>query len=286
MSGSTGLETQNVLNNSQINITNNSGVIKSNEISQESIIQIAIIGASGEFTFNTINFKSTIVITDISTAFGDGGVKGVGNTFSDCIITINRYTGDFYANSISKMQIVINDFNGAIALCDFQGDSIITIDNMQNHTFINLTAKEFIYGSGGWLMPESYTNGVYIQGLANIKCTLDCANPLIYDPITFDLTIPNELRKFGGRFTLTNASGININQIINTFDKAPYTFYNDAGATTFTTTSVGVAVLGELISTTIAPAVFTINFRANGSDYIITNRNGNLMAITETSIFV
>jgi len=286
INGSTGNENQNVFNNSQISINSNDGLIKLNEISQESILNINNIGASGEFSYNTINFKSSIIIGDINTQFGDGGVKGLGNLFSDCQVNIGRYTGDFYANNLSNLLITISTFNGAIGQCNLQGDSIITIDNMQNHTFVNLTAKEFIYGSVGWLMPESYVVGVYAQGLANIKCTLDCADPLIYDPITFNLTIPNELRKFGGIFTLTNASGINIDQILNTFDKAPYTFFNDAGATTFTTTSVGVALGGELISTTIAPAVFVINFRANGSDYIVTNRNGNLMAITEIGIFV
>ena len=288
ISSSNGTENQNNITNSQLNIVNNSGLFRGNDISQESSVFINNIGVSGEFVFNTINFKSNISIQDISNSFGDGGTKGVGNTISNSSIDINRFTGDMYGNHLIKVQILITDFNGAIARCDLQGESFITIKDMQNHTIVEINAKEFIYGSAGYFMPESYTGGVYTFGLANIKCTLDCADPLIYnpDPAAFSLTIPNELRKWGGTFVLINASGITILKILNTYDKAPYTFFNDAGATTFTTTSVGVALGGELISTTIAPAVFTINFRANGSDYIITNRNGNLMAITETSIFV
>jgi hypothetical protein len=284
---STGIENQNIANNSIINIEDNAGIIKFNEINQESRLLINNIIPSGEFAYNTIDFKSLIMIDEIDSQFGDGGVKGLGNIYSYCIFKIGIFTGDIYGNNFSKVDLDITIFSGAIGLCDFQGESVIKIADMQNHTFVSLTAKGFTYGSVGWLMPESYANGgIYTQGLANIKCTLDCSDSSIYDPVLFNLTIPNELRKFGGVFTLKNASGININQILNTFDKAPYTFFNDAGATTFTTTSVGVAVLGELISTTIAPAVFIINYRTNGSDYIVTNRNGNLMAITETSIFV
>jgi hypothetical protein len=283
---SDGNEQENILNNSQINIGSNSGRVNFNDISQVSSIQLGNIDVNGLFNYNTINFQSSVIINDILTNFGDGGVKGVGNIFSDCNINIDRFTGDFAGNNLTKIQILISDFNGGIGRCNFQGEGTITIDSMQNHTFVELNAKEFIYGSAGYLMPESYTGGVYTFGLANIKCTLDFADPLIYDPILFTLTIPNELRKWGGTFVLTNANLRIIQKILNTYDKAPYTFFNDAGATTFTTTSVGVALGGDLISTTIAPALFTINYRANGSDYIVTNRNGNLMAITETLIFV
>lgn len=285
ISSSNGTENQNNINNSQLNIVNNSGLFRGNDISQESSVFINNIGVSGEFVFNTINFKSSISIQDISNSFGDGGTKGLGNTISDCQIDIDNFTGGMYGNSLNKVQIIIGIFSGTIALCEFQGESFITIKNMQNQTFTELNAKAFNYGSSGWLMPESYNGGVYTFGLANIKCTLDCADPLIYNAGFQSLTIPNELRKWGGIFTLTNANGIIISNIANTYDKAPYTFFNDNGSTGFKTTNVGLAVGNELISTN-PPATFTINYRGSGSDYIVSNRSGLFMALTEITIFV
>ena len=288
MSNSDGLEQDNIVSNGIISIGNNSGVFKFNNVSQNSSVRITNMASTGLFNFNTINFQSTISFDTISDNFGDSGVKGVGNTFSDCNFNVADFTGDCAGNNLRKVQLQIMNFNGGIGRCDFQGEASINIDDMQNHTFVELTAKEFIYGSVGYLMPESYTGGVYTFGLANIKCTLDCSDPLIYnsDPSQFSLTIPNELRKWGGRFTLINASGINIKKILNTYDKAPYTFFNDAGSTNFITTAVAGVLGGELIYTLPAPVTLSIVYRLDGSDYIVTNRSGNAMAITETAIFV
>lgn len=149
-----------------------------------------------------------------------------------------------------------------------------------------LTCQAISYGASGWDMPQSYTHGTYMDGIATIKCTIDCADPLIYDPITFALTIPNELKQFGGRFELTNANGIDIQKIFSMLPTAPYTFFNDNGATKFTTTAVGVAVAGNLIYTTPAPAIFTLQYRVSGLDFIVLNTSGSFNAIVETAIFV
>jgi hypothetical protein len=285
---SDGIEVDNNIDNCVVNIGNNSGVIKYNNVSQGSFIQITNISASGIFNFNNVNSQSTIIIADIQADFGNTGVKGVGNAFSDCRIEIGTFgiTAQMSGNNFTKTDATIITFNGSIMRCNFQGASIITIDNMNNETMSDLGCKSFIYGTTGWSMPQSYVDGVFGSGLATIECILDCSDPAIYDIGLQTLTIPNELKAWGGIFKLLNANGLTIVRIINTIPKIPFTFNNDSGTTTFVTTPIGVATMWDLISSSPAPAILNITYRIDGSDYIVGLRSGFFMGIIDTEIFV
>lgn len=286
ISNSAGFERSNFLNSSQCIITNNDGYFTNNRLFQSADLQISNISVSGLFNFNSLSNQTQLLITDVQSNLGNGGVKGLGNDFSNCKISINTFVGSMYGNQISGLEMQIKTFNGTIAQCNFFGTSTMTIDDMGNNTITFLMCQEFVLGSAGWNMYESYNGGTFQYGVANIQCTLDCSDPAIYDAINFELIIPNELRKWGGNFILSNANAIDITKISNTYDKAPIKMYNDFGATKFITTGVGVATGGDLIYTTPAPATFIINYRVDGSDFITLNRSGFLMAIVETSIFV
>jgi len=285
MTTSSGSETDNNVENSQINIGTNDGIIQYNNINQFSTLTITSITASGLLNYNTITGKTSFGMASLDANFGASGVKGTGNTFSNCDIQISTFIGEFFANTMVQIQIIINKFTGTIARCEFFGSSQITIEDMTNKTMIGIQAKQFIYGSIGYVMPQSYTGGVYLNGLATINCTIDCSDPAIYDLPSQTLIIPTELRSWGGIFTLSNANGLTIKKVLNTTEDAPYTFFNDNGSTTFSTTNVAGAVNGEMISNVI-PTGFTINYRLNGSDYIVTNRVGLLVALTEINIFI
>lgn len=286
ISASQGSETNNFAENGSVTISSTDGTFTLNRITQESVIAITTIASTGICTYNNLYSNSTLLISDtLVSTLGDNGVKGKGNTLYDATISIADFSGEMAGNLFSKVDVQITNFNGSIDLCEFTADCSITINDMVSHSMVGLTCNQCVYGSVGYNMPQSYTGGVYMSGLSTIAGTLDCGDPAIYDLATFTLTIPSELRSFIGKITLTRANGLTIKQILNTTDYAPYTFFNDNGTTIFGTQNVGVAVAGEMISNQPVGAK-SITYRLNGSDYIVTNRAGLLVALTEINIFV
>lgn len=283
---SSGIEQENVIENSQVNIGDQQGIIRYNRMYDDSVLNITFVSAGGVFIYNTLKAKSSIAITNLLNNFGDGGSKGKGNEFSDCSFIINDFLAGCHSNVMENVRLTIATFNGSIVGCHIYNQSTIEILNMQNNNLIGLTCQEIILGNPTFLLYETYVSGTRIFGVNTIAVTLDCNDPTIYDPITFTLTLPFTLAKFGGKFTLRNANGLLIKKILGVYGLLPYSFYNDNGTTTFQTTGVGVAFVGDLVSNQPAPFNIPIVYRADGSDYIEILRSQFANTITNYYIFV
>jgi hypothetical protein len=76
------------------------------------------------------------------------------------------------------------------------------------------------------------------------------SQPSIYDPVTFTLIIPVEVRDFCASFTLSNGSGLTINEIIqgNQNINAVFRQSSGAGVVTFNSVLLAGALPGEITS--------------------------------------
>jgi hypothetical protein len=164
--------------------------------------------------------------------------------------------------------------------------SEITFDQCIGYVFNSLTLLNAQFGSAGYIVPQSFVGGEYIFGNGSISVTLDCSDPAIYNGGLQQLTIPSQLFNFTGIYLLANAGGITIANVIGVNGTFDTTFYNTAGITTFATTSVGLAGAGDIISNQVAPHLFNITHRLNGTDYIKLKLSGNINEVTEVGIFV
>ena len=136
---------------------------------------------------------------------------------------------------------------------------------------------------------SNYNFGVFQKGNLSIDVVLDCSDPAIYDLPTTTLSIPIELKEFGGIYRLGNANGLTITNIINASDSGEQTFFNSPGeTTTFVTTSVGAIIpAGELVSS-LSPTPYSIILigRISGTDEFKSVKKSNVNQITKVNIFV
>lgn len=280
-------ERNNSVSHSKITIQFNEGIFDYNDVTQNSFVTINSISGSGEFVNNKIQVCTSINIETLTGTIGKG-VKGNGNLFHNCVIDITtlKLSKSMFNNQFYDTQIDINDFSGSIIGCQMNDQSVIIIDDMANNNLVNLNGSEINLGVAGFVLPQSYVSGISTYGLSTVKGVLDCADPAIYDPITFTLLLPPTISRLVGVFVLTNANGIVIKKIASPNPNYPVTFFNDNGITTFQTTAVGVALGGDIVSSQVAPYSFNLQYRASGSDYIKLNVNGLLMEVIESGIFV
>jgi len=267
----------------------NDGIIQQNYIQNGSEIRIQENSASGVVTKNTLDSNSIIAVTIINNGIiGDGGVKGESNLlqnstgFNMQTIPVGK---QIFRNSFIGCEIQILLFDGGISNC-IMSNTEITLASMNSHTLVGLDLTLAGLGSGGYILPQTFSLGQYIKGNGSIKANLDCSDPSIYDLPTQKLTIPTNLGAFAGIFVLTNASGLIINKIVNLTDQFATTFQNDAGSTSFNITGVGVAVAYDIIGDASTPPVVTINFRLNGTDSVLMQSKGFVNGITEQNIYV
>jgi hypothetical protein len=114
-----------------------------------------------------------------------------GNYFiNSSSITLENVNAEFYNNIGNNTRVSIRFFNNAMGLT-------------------NSYLGDFFEGS----LLQPVIGGIYypsysIQG--TIPYELDMSQPSIYDPATFTLIIPVEVRDFCASFTLSNGSGLTI----------------------------------------------------------------------------
>lgn len=282
-----GREQNNFIENSNVKIDQNKGFFRNNKISQNSVLEIVLIDTAGVFEYNTLNNKTNFkILTTLNANLGDGGSKGLGNTFSNCLIEINQYlVAGFFSNQLEDVVMKIDRWDGSMVGCHIYNQSLIELSAFGGKNLVGLTCQEIILGNSTFVLPQTYISGTHIFGVNTIQGTLDCADPTIYDAGTFTLTIPITLNKFLGKIQLLNANGLTIKNIQNLFGLLPYSFSNDAGTTTFVTTPVGVGFSGDLISNQPAPFSIPIVYRVDGGDYINVLKSTFMVGITDYFIF-
>jgi hypothetical protein len=282
-----GLTSANVLNNANLLAITNEGTITFNDIN-DSVINVHFNDTNGLITRNILQAKSTIVISNQNSgSIGNGGVKGDGNLLSNTSIEIETLglTKQIFGNEFYQSQITMVDMQGSMFGCSVKY-SEITFDQCIGFVFNNLTLLNAVFGNAGYVVPQSFVGGEYIFGNGSISVTLDCSDPSIYDAGLQRLTIPTQLFSFAGIYLLKNAGGITISNVVGVNATFDTTFYNTAGITTFATTSVGLALVGDIISNQVAPYLFNLTYRLSGTDYIKLKLSGNLNEVTEVGIFV
>ena len=267
----------------------NDGNITNNYIQNGSKIIIEKNSASGIITKNTLDNNSILEVTiENSGIIGDGGVKGESNLLQNST-SFNMQTipvgKAIFRNSFIGCKIQISLFDGGMSNC-VMNYSDITLASMNSNTLVGLNLTLASLGSGGYVLPQTFSLGQYIKGNGSIKANLDCSDITIYDLPTQTLTIPLNLGGFAGIFVLTNASGKTINKIVNLSDQFATTILNNSGATSFNITGVGVAVADEIIGDAGTPPVVTINFRLNGTDSIFIQSNGFFNGLIKQNIYI
>ena len=267
----------------------NDGSIDRNYIQNGSSIIIENNSISGIIQKNTLDNNSFLGVSIVNNGIiGDGGVKGESNllqnstNFDMQTIPVGR---QIFRNSFIGCEIQISLFDGGMSNC-IMSNTEITLASMNSHTLVGLNLTLAGLGTGGYILPQTFSLGQFIKGNGSIKAFLDCSDIAIYDLPNQTLTIPSTLGGFAGIFELTNASGITINKIVNLSDQFATTILNNSGATSFNITGVGVAVANEIIGDAGTPPVVTINFRLNGTDSIFIQRNGFLNGLIKQNIYI
>ena len=289
ISSSTGDEVANTINNGSITIQDNKGAVRENCLQNASYFDINVNDTLGLIRYNQLNNFSFIQVTTTNQgSIGDGTPKGIANTLNNVSsFVFDTFTAgrSVYQNVLNGSSVQIDLVDGSLGFNNFDSSKIV-LASMNAHTIVGTSLKNGSLGTTGYVLPQTFSGGQFVDGNGSIKANLDCSNPAIYDLATTTLTIPAELSSFAGVYTLQNANGIIITKIVGLYDRFQTTINNDFGTTKFGVVSVGVAVAHEIIGDASVPALININYRINGTDSIFVTALGTLCGITGTNLYV
>lgn len=198
------------------------------------------------------------LVTDMTIlGAGDINIYNQRGTITGCLITSggkltasNDFTGVFSNNKIFKNFIVIKD-TISVSNCTINS----SIPNITNITFENAVTFDS-------------------KTIDHLSSTFNAELDMTSDFAAGSLTIPSQLN-YVGIYTLENASGSNISNILNLATGFRTRFYVEAGNTqNFVHLPIAGSANNDLVSD--AGVTNTITGRTNGSDFIEYERAGNL----------
>lgn len=302
---------QTTLTDNGFKITNfNKGVVTGN-ILDGARMWLENVEGGAEVVYNTISGSKGMTVTGTI-----GGVARIQDNVidGDGEVILGTVNGSFgwstksKGNVISESKVVIGNIDAGLTFGTnvVQQDSLIEIQSLTggtgqvtNNTFtnalinINQVLVEF---AGCEIIRKSITGGANFTEVTdggntdsfinNIRQTLDCSDPSIYDLATQKLTIPSNKRAWVGTFILTNAAGLTIAKIDGLTKFNATRFYTDAGSVSFTSVAVAGAGLLDIVSSGGA-TTYTITYHApNLTDYIYitTNLNQTINLVYSTLI--
>lgn len=282
----------NVIDNSNFDIFNNSGVVLNNEIRSSSTFSITSLN-TGDIISNEVSFASVFTIGINSSNIEKNIIKSTSNVllannsnqvFNNFIMNTtfncaNTQTSRVIGNTWYTSSVSIANCNGNVTDNTFKNSSLtistlsvsISENNVNNGT-LNVTT-----------LSTAISGGIYIDGVATTQYVLNLNDPAVFNAGT--LTIANGIASFFGVYTLLNCAGQNITKIVNPNPNVPIRLIPDANTVILTRTAVGGAVANDIIAST-ATASWTLTYRASGCDSIQLRRLNTLNGVIETEIYV
>jgi hypothetical protein len=247
---------------------------------------------AGVFYFDILN-NSSVILGNIQTRIG-AGVKGGGITVSNGsslnIDTFSPVQPSFYGNSITnESNVTIQTFSGAsFFLFNSIDSSVISTIDTNGQIFNNNLIKGVTYGgiTPSVAFPTTSIGLVAMSGNSTFQFTLDCSDPAVYDLPTQTLTIDPNLLEIGGVYSLENAGGLTIAQIIGLQDKWITEFFPDTGTVTFQSVAVGGASPPDIVSTSGAFAFNIVRHNPNLADSIFLKNVGSFSVVREANILL
>ena len=224
--------------NSNITIGTNQNRIARNKFNDSTII-ITTNNATGDISENTFDYSRFEV------ALNNGNIttvaKSGGNNFVNSALLIGTNNSDISGNYFINSSSIVLETVNAEFYNNIGNNTRVSIRFFQNAMGLtNTYLGNFFEGT----LLQNVIGGIYypsfsIQG--TIPYELDMSQPSIYDPATFTLIIPVEVRDFCSSFTLSNGAGLTINKIIQGNQNINSIFRQSSGAGVVTFNSVLVA---------------------------------------------
>jgi hypothetical protein len=281
-----------------LKITNfNKGVVTGN-ILDGARLWLDNVEGGAEVVYNTISGSKGMFVSGTIGSLAriqDNVIDGDGEVILGTVNGSFGWSTKSKGNVISESKVVIGNIDTALTFGTnvIQQDSLIEIQSLTggtgqvtNNTFvstlvnINQVLVEFAGCSivrkaitGGLNFTEVTDGGNTDSFINNIRQTLDCSDPTIYDLATQKLTIPVNKRGWVGTFILTNAAGLTIAKIDGLTKFNAFRFYTDAGSVTFTSVAVAGAGLLDIVSSGGATTYTIVSHTGLLKDYIYITTN-------------
>jgi hypothetical protein len=263
---------------SQMVLDTNSNLIRGNQISGNS--NFTITNNLNRVEYNTLE-NSTINITNVSV-----GAFIRNNELLNSQILVATCNNNIFSNKFNNYQFNVTTNNCNFGLNEVSNASF-TANLLSTANIRNIigelgvtTLGTFGYGVG---------SGLISGGISTTQVSLNLSDPTIYNPISFTLTIPNELEFVCGRITLINGSApISILKIVGGLNPQYgfMKFVNDSGFNvSFTSVAVGVAVSDQIISN-LGATTYTLVDRVDGTDSFCIRKLGAFNGVEQVYIYI
>jgi hypothetical protein len=247
------------------------------------------IGGVARIQDNVIDGDGEVILNTVNGSFG-WSTKSKGNIISESKVVIGNIDAAlaFGTNVIQQDSLIeIQSITGGTAGSVINNIFVSTLVNL-NQVLVEFTSCSIVRRviAGGLNFTEVTDGGNTESFINNIRQTLDCSDPTIYDLATQKLTIPANKRGWVGTFILTNAAGLTIAKIDGLTKFNAFRFYTDAGSVNFTSVAVAGAALYDIVSSGGATTYTIVSHTGLTKDYIYitTNLDGTINLVYSTLI--
>lgn len=290
--------TDNIILSSKFSCQTNLGDILSNNINEESTFIVTLTQIGSAITLNNLFSRSVVQIQDNFNIFSNNNLSGGSslnlatnnanlndNVFNKSNVKLANNNSFFTLNQFTLVTIAFQDL-----LDSFTKNIWVNVNFNLSGNFASELSGTFVENGTlfGTTLLTKIIGGVFQNNIGTIIYPLNMTDPTIYDVATKTLTIPVGLKDFIGEFWLFFGGNIDFENIQNLNQNFATKFVNKEIGTikTFKTlNSVTFSLLDQIISSTLAPALFRLTGRANGEDSIYIRRLGNFNGIEQTYIY-